>query len=97
MGFPSNLRDPIVSTTMTGWGNRRTKPQAHRCSVTDLWERRNGSTAWYCQAKETKCGGTGDRVSEHSIVPMTAGTLAPQGPGRREGNAESLNHCEETR
>ena len=97
MGVPQQPERPYRLHDMTGWGSRKIKPPARRCSVAHLWEERNGSTAWYRQSKETKCGGKGDRVSEHFIVPITAGTLAPQGPGHREGNAESLNHCEETR
>lgn len=51
--------------------------------------------AWYHQTKETKCGGKGDRKSEHPIVPVKQGN-SPQRTLRREGDAESSNRWRET-
>ena len=39
---------------------------------------------WYRQAKATKCGGTGGRESERSIVPMKLGNQ-PEGPSGGKG------------
>ena len=45
-----------------------------------------GTQGWYRQAKETKCGETGDRGSECFIVPTTRGHRA-EGTPPREGGA----------
>ena len=36
---------------------------------------------WYCQAKETKCGGTGGRKSQQLVVPWKQGNSTGEDPG----------------
>src|SRR5208337_1729796 len=42
------------------------------------------SGGWYCQAKATKCGRTGDEKSERLVVPRSRGTRS-SGPGGGKG------------
>jgi len=63
-----------------GWGNRVTNPRpVADTRLRDGSER--GVFPWYRQAKETKCGGKGDRRRSALIVPMSSGNLTRKDPG----------------
>lgn len=64
-GFSGNLGDPDrLQASKPGRGDRLRTP-GPRLSVLDRWERNDRRSAWYCQAKATKCGerDTGSRTS----------------------------------
>ena len=55
---------------MRGGGRPSLRPQLSP----ELLGTNKGHNAWYRQAKETRCGKTGGKTSEHLAVPLTQGT-----------------------
>ena len=83
MGFSRNLGGPSTFSADPGGRYRVTNSRP----VADASGGRGSETQMrpgYRQAKETKCGGTGGRESEHPILPTTRGNR-PEGPRRGKG------------
>ena len=94
-GSLGNLRDPAVSTDMSGSGPGIPTPRAPGCASRPVGA--NWTQGWYRQAKATKRGETGGRESERLIVAMKWGN-GPSRTPRSEGGAalwtRSRNHAE---
>jgi hypothetical protein len=63
-GFPGNLGDPVVSTGIIS-APEWPKQKHSRLAAVASWAAgaKPRGTAWYRQAKATKCGGTAGRKS----------------------------------
>ena len=96
-GWLGNLRDPSVSTDMSGSGTGIPTPRSPRPCVGSLGA--NRTQGWYRQTKATKCGEKDGRESERLVVPWKRGN-GPPGPverrGRRVCGREGRNHAEGT-